>query len=129
MSNYTYLLIEDLGGSEPVLLLDLFDDHPTVPGIMTLTNAAERVVADVFERGWLTALTPAGISDRRLFYYGTDHELAEMVHTGGIFKRFASGRDGPYQDRYAIPPAGTTPCDASGGMVLHWNRGHRKAGQ
>ena len=49
---------------------------------MTITNAAESVVAEV-ERDY-------GIGSRRLFYYDSDGEMTELLVKNGQFAGFAA---------------------------------------
>jgi hypothetical protein len=51
----------------------------------TVTNDAERVVAELYEAGYL----PPG---RRLFYYDSGGDRDEIVHEGGVFRGFRPAR-------------------------------------
>ncbi len=79
MNRASYEVVEDRAG-EPLVIRDVgpWDEHPSV------TNAAEEVVEELFAAGKL----PEG---RRLFYFDSEGEQDELVHEGGVFKRFAPG--------------------------------------
>lgn len=49
---------------------------------MSVTNAAEYVVEDIFQK----------YGNKRIFYYDTEGILDELVHENGEFRRFAPYR-------------------------------------
>ena len=51
---------------------------------LSVTNAAEDVVAELARRGKLWA-------GRRLFYYDSEGELDELAHSDGVFTGFKPG--------------------------------------
>lgn len=80
--NPNYSVIKDRPG-EPLVIRDIgpWDKY------LTITNGAEEVVKDLFNRGYLP-------DNRRLFYYDSDGDLDELVHSNGTFVSFAPVREG-----------------------------------
>jgi hypothetical protein len=74
-----YIIEEDIKG-KPLVIRDVgpWDKF------MTVTNAAEDVVAELYHGD--------RISDgRRLYYIDSDGQMDELLHDHGIFKGFAPG--------------------------------------
>jgi hypothetical protein len=73
-----YAIVENIPG-KPLVIRDLgpWDQY------MTITNAAEFVVEELFEAGLL--------DNRRLFYYDSEGDLDELVIKDGRFYEFAAG--------------------------------------
>jgi hypothetical protein len=55
---------------------------------LTVTNAAEQVIEELFHDGRLTSLT----GWRQVFYYDSDGNRDEIVHERGVFKGFKPAR-------------------------------------
>lgn len=53
---------------------------------MTVTNAADGVVAELFAEGYL-ANANTGVP-KRLFYYDSEGQFDELLHEGGVFRGF-----------------------------------------
>lgn len=76
MRSANYKVVRAIPG-EPLLIQDIgpWDQFPTV------TNDVEGVVAQLTQLGLLD-------DDRRLFYYDSEAQLAEIRHKGGQFRGF-----------------------------------------
>ena len=74
-----YQVVKDRPG-EPLYIKDVgpWDMY------LTVTNAAEEVVAELHQQGRL----PDG---RQLFYYDSEGIMDELVHRNGVFTGFAPG--------------------------------------
>ncbi len=62
----------------------IISDMSDTSGGPTITNSAEKIVKELFERGWLE-------EGRRLFYFDTDNDLDEIIIKDGAFRGFAPG--------------------------------------
>jgi len=74
---FSYAIVRDM--QNYILIRDLCEQMQC----MSITNAAEAVVKDVFERH--------NLAHRRLFYIDTEGDTDELVHENGVFKDFAFG--------------------------------------
>lgn len=80
MKTYHYCILQnDPDMKDPLIIEDI--GHQTGK---SLTNAAEEVVAELVEAGYL----PEG---RQLLYYDSDGQLDEILIEGGRFAGFAPG--------------------------------------
>lgn len=81
MSRARYNIVQS--GGRSVVIRDVGG-----PRTISVTNDAEAVVAELWERGVLK-------EGLRLYYYDSDGRLDELCHSGGVFTGFAPGpRDG-----------------------------------
>lgn len=75
-----YEIVRDVLG-DPLIIRDVGPHY----AYLTVTNAAEKVVAELYNAGRLFP------GDRRLFYYDSDGGLDEITHKDGVFTGFLAG--------------------------------------
>lgn len=77
---FAYDILED--SDDNILIVDQSELY----GCMSVTNAAELVIEDLFKRGLLSA-------GKRVYYEDTMGEVDELCHENGKFTGFAPGPD------------------------------------
>ena len=81
--NYSFTVLQNT--PEYIYIQDNATTGP--PFYMSVTNAAEDVIEELWKQGSLS-------SQKRLFYKDTEGQIDELIHVNGVFKGFKAGHEG-----------------------------------